>query len=67
MPYYSVIILNSFYNRFFPKLFRHNRRMPTYHLAVLLLNLTVELLVIDTQELCFHQILHHKIILWSTV
>ena len=29
MPYYSRIILNSFYNRLFPKLFRHNRRMPT--------------------------------------
>ena len=28
MPYYSRIILNSFYNRLFPKLFRHNRRMP---------------------------------------
>ena len=30
MPYYSRIILNSFYNRLFPKLFRHNRRMPIY-------------------------------------
>ena len=29
MPYYSRIILNSFYNRLFPKLFRHNRRMPS--------------------------------------
>ena len=29
MPYYSGIILNSFYNRLFPELFRHNRRMPT--------------------------------------
>ena len=28
MPYYSRIILNSFYNRLFPKLFQHNRRMP---------------------------------------
>ena len=28
MPYYSRIILNSFYDRLFPKLFRHNRRMP---------------------------------------
>ena len=28
MPYYSRIIPNSFYNRLFPKLFRHNRRMP---------------------------------------
>ena len=31
MPYYSGIILNSFYNQLFPKLFQHNRRMPTYH------------------------------------
>ena len=31
MPYYSRIILNSFYNRLFPKLFRHNRRMPNSH------------------------------------
>ena len=29
MPYYSRIILNSFYSRLFPKLFQHNRRMPT--------------------------------------
>ena len=28
MPYYSRIILNSFYNQLFPKLFRHSRRMP---------------------------------------
>ena len=28
MPYYSRIIPNSFHNRLFPKLFRHNRRMP---------------------------------------
>ena len=30
MPYYSriIIILNSFYNRLFPKLFRYNRHMP---------------------------------------
>ena len=28
MPYYSRIILNSFCNRLFPKLFWHNRRMP---------------------------------------
>ena len=26
MPYYSEIILDSFYNQ----LFQHNRRMPTY-------------------------------------
>ena len=34
MPYiyYSWIILNSFYNWLFPKLFRHNRRMPMYAL-----------------------------------
>ena len=32
MPYYSRIILNSFYNRLFPKLFRHNRRMPKGHI-----------------------------------
>ena len=30
MPYYSRIILNSFCNRLFPKLFRHNRHMPEY-------------------------------------
>ena len=29
MPYYSRIILNSFYNRLFPKLFRHNRCVPS--------------------------------------
>ena len=30
MPYYFEIILNSFYNRLFPKLFRHNRHMPRH-------------------------------------
>ena len=34
MPYYSRIILNSFYNRLFPKLFRHNRRMPMCGLII---------------------------------
>ena len=28
MPHYSRIILNSFYNRLFPKLLLHNRRSP---------------------------------------
>ena len=32
MPYYSRIILNSIYNQLFPKLFRHNRRMPSHTL-----------------------------------
>ena len=33
MPYYSRIILNSFYNQLFPKLFPHNRRMPIMYMC----------------------------------
>ena len=35
MPYYSKIILNSFYNRLFPKIFQYNWYMPiyTYHMT----------------------------------
>ena len=41
MPY-SGIILNSFYNRLFPKLFQHNRRMPTYVSITWLVHLVFE-------------------------
>ena len=35
MPYYSRIILKSFYNQLFPKLFRYNRCMPSYmHMVI---------------------------------
>ena len=45
MPYYSGIILNSFYNRLFPKLFRHNRRMPSSHLTAEHTSTTINKLV----------------------
>ena len=42
MPYYSRIILNSFYSRLFPKLFQHNRHLPySTNCVILLLRLSL--------------------------
>ena len=50
MTYYSRIILNSFYNRLFLKLFRNNRRMPRYSITVLNTNLPQTSLVHETRK-----------------
>ena len=51
MPYFSRIILNSFYNRLFTKLFQHNRRMPKYYSTH---NNTIILLHLNTLTILGH-------------
>ena len=45
MPHYSGNIPNSFYNRLFPKLFWHDRRMPRYKVERLHIHSVFKLLV----------------------
>ena len=50
MPYCSSIILNSFYNRLFPKFFQHNRRMPSDNVNLLIHSTGVEICATSTKD-----------------